>query len=125
VLVSNDSTLYTMFIPFLKKPDFQNFSFVFGQNLFKNLLHEGFNQNQIEAVLDEHDKISYAKTNNRSVLGSMNDQKFQLEYHIYRYGGLQYTPVYELNTKLNKNILSAIELGYPIDMLKEKLKNLE
>jgi len=123
VLVTNDSTLYTMFIPFLKKPDFQNFSFVFGQNLFKNLLHEGFNQNQIEAVLDEHETIKYSVTNNRSVLGSMNDQKFQLEYHIHDYGGLQSTPVYEINSKLNRNILRAIELGHPIDMLIDTLKN--
>ncbi len=40
VLVTNDITLFTMFIPALKKLDFQSFHFLFGQQLFKNLLNE-------------------------------------------------------------------------------------
>ncbi len=36
-----------MFIPALEKPDFQSFNFIFGQQLFKNLLHEEIPQNQI------------------------------------------------------------------------------
>jgi len=124
VLITNDSTLYTLFIPSLRKPDFQHFNLVFGQHLFKNLLHEGFSQKQIETVLDEHEEIHYAKTNNRSVLGSMNDQKVQLEWRIYLNGGLEETSTYDLNRELNRNILSAIGRNYPIEMLKEKLKYL-
>lgn len=124
VLITNDSTLYTLFIPCLRKPDFQNFHLVFGQHLFKNLLHEGFSQLQIETVLNEHQQILYDKTNNRSVLGSMNDQKVQLEWRIYLNGGLEETSLYELNKELNRNILSAIKKNYPIEMLQDKLKNI-
>lgn len=122
VLVTNDSTLYTLFIPYLKKADFQTFHLVFGQHLFKNLMREGFTQKQIEAVLDEHQEIKYAKTNNRSVLGSMNDQRFQLEYRVQMNGGLGTTDIYALNHDLNRNVLSAIDYKKPIEMLRIKLE---
>ena len=82
VLVTNDLTLYTMFIPYLKKEDFKVFRVIFGQNLFKNLLYEKLSQKDIETILEEYQDIQYANTDNRSVLGSMNDQKYQLEYII-------------------------------------------
>ena len=111
-----------MFIPALKKPDFQTFHFIFGQHLFKNLLHEEIPQSQIEIVLSECKEIQYKKTNNRSVLGSMNDQKYQLEYIIQAEGGLARTNIYELNHKLNRSILSAIDYKYPIEMFAKQLK---
>jgi hypothetical protein len=124
VLVTNDSTLFTMFIPTLKKPDFQSFHLIFGQQLFKNLLHEKTPQHQIEAVLSECEDIQYERTNNRSVLGSMNDQRYQLEYFIHAEGGLAMTDIYALNHYVNKNILSAIGYKNPIEMLREKLNKI-
>lgn len=124
VLVTNDTTLFTLFIPALRKPEFQTFQIVFGQYVFKYLLHERIPQRQIETVLAECEKIKFDKTNNRSVLGSMNDQKFQLEYMIQAGGGLAKTDIYELNHNLNRNVLSAIDYKYPIEMFEEKLRKL-
>ncbi len=122
ILVTNDLTLYTMFIPYLRKPDFKAFHIVFGQNLFKNLLHENLPQNAIETALEEYREIEYTKTDNRSVLGSMNDQKFQLEHIIYSNGGLDNTDIYDLNSELNRNILSAIDYRHPVEIMKKKLQ---
>ena len=121
VLITNDITLFTLFIPALKKPDFQKFDLIFGQHLFENLMHEGIAQNQIEILLSECNKIQYDKTNNRSVLGSMNDQRFLVEYFIQSEGGLAKTNIFELNRRLNRNIFSAIDLKYPIKMLIRQL----
>lgn len=121
VLVTNDLTLYAMFIPYLTKPDFKAFHIVFGQNLFKNLLYEKLLQSEIEIALEEYQEIQYAKTDNRSVLGTMNEQKFQIEYMIHAEGGLNDTDIYALNSKLNRIIYSPINYRYPIEMLKEKL----
>ena len=119
VLVTNDKTLYTIFIPGLKKSDFNDFGEVFRHHIFKNLLHERFAQAQIEAVLDEHRTILFARTNNRSVLGSMNDQKFHLEFFIASRGGLAQASHYEHNRKLNRIPFSAIGGTCPIDRIKE------
>ena len=120
-LVTNDKTLYTIFIPGLKKADFNDFGEVFRQHLFKNLLYEGLAQAKIEAVLDELVTILFARTNNRSVLGSMNDQKFQLEFFIASHGGLDKLPLYELNKKLNRIPFSAIGGSCPIVRMNELL----
>ncbi len=57
VLVTNDIKLFTMFIPALKKPEFQSFNFIFGQQLFKNLFDEKIPQKQIETILSECEDI--------------------------------------------------------------------
>jgi hypothetical protein len=110
-----------LFIPALKKPDFQKFDIVFGQHLFENLMNEGIPQNQIEILLSECNKIQYDKTNNRSVLGSMNDQRFMVECFIQSEGGLARTNIFELNRRLNRSILSAIKGSHPIEMLIKQL----
>ncbi len=69
VMISNDLTLFTIFIPFLRKPDFESFHLVVGQHFFKNLIHENIPQPQIEAVLSEFQNVGYQKTCNRRVLG--------------------------------------------------------
>ncbi len=124
VLVTNDITLFTMFIPAHKKPDFQSFHFIFGQQLFKNLLHEKIPQKQIETILSECEDIQYKRTNNRSVLGSMNELKFQLEYHIQTEGGLARTDIFELNYQLNRTLMSPIKYKYPIEMFLVKMQEI-
>jgi len=124
ILFTNDATLYSFLIPGLKKPQFENFREVFGQNLFKNLLWENFPQNQIEIVLDEHREIIIAKTNNRSVLGSMNDLAFQLKYQIAAMGGLDNVDLAELNHGLNRIPMSAIKEVYSIYELTKLLNKL-
>ena len=124
ILFTNDATLYSFFVPGLRKPHFENIRKVFGQNLFNNLLSENFPQNQIEVVLDEHREILIAKTNNRSVLGSMNDLAFQLTYRIGAMGGLFNIDLVELNHELNRIPLSAIKEIYSIDELRKLLNKL-
>jgi hypothetical protein len=124
VLVTNDITLFTMFIPTLKKPDFQAFHFIFGQQLFKNLIYEKILQKQIETILSECEDIQYRRTNNRSVLGSMNELKFQLEYHIEAQGGLAKTDIFELNHQLNRIIMSPIKYKHPFEMFMEKMQEI-
>ena len=46
VLFTHDTTLYSFFVPGLKKPDFENIREVFGQNLFKSLMAENLPQKQ-------------------------------------------------------------------------------
>lgn len=124
ILFTNDATLYSFLVPGFKKPQFENFREVFGQNLFKNLLWENLSQNHIEIVLDEHREIIIAKTNNRSVLGSMNDLAFQLKYQIDAMGGLVNVDLAVLNHELNRIPMSAIKEIYSIDELRKLLNKL-
>ncbi|MDR3490802.1 MAG: hypothetical protein P4M12_02020, partial [Gammaproteobacteria bacterium] len=97
---------------------------VIGQHVFKNLLQENIPQPQIEAVLSECENISYQKTSSRRVLGSMNELIKHLEYFISSEGGLEKTDFYELNRELNRIILAATNHKRPIELLKERLKEI-
>jgi len=59
VLITNDTTLFAVFIPALLKKDFESFDFLIGEHLFKNLLYENIPQTQIEDVLSECRNIKY------------------------------------------------------------------
>ena len=120
VLFTNDQTLYSFFVPGLKKSEFVHFDEVFRQNLFKCLLNERFSQAQIEKVLDEYREVKFAKTKNRSVLGSMNDLAFQIKYRVENSGGLNYLEPIALNQALNRIPFKAIDYQYSIDALRAK-----
>lgn len=82
---------------------------------------ENILQNQIETVLDQHREIAISKTNNRSVLGSMNDLAYQLKYSISSVGGLPYVDLAALNRELNRIPMGAIEEIYSIYELRKLL----
>ena len=125
ILFTHDKTLYSLFIPGLLKTHFQNIIEVFSQNLFKSLLSENLTQNLIELVLDDISKIKITKTNNRSVLGSMNDLIFHIKFVIAQNGGLMNTDIFELNHNLNRIPMGAIAMDYSIDALKNLLENIK
>jgi hypothetical protein len=124
VLFTNNATLYSFLVPGMKKAQFKSFEEVFNQQLFKSLVAEGLPQNQIEKVLDDCREIAIAKTNNRSVLGSMNDLAFQLKVRIEAAGGLGNIDLTELNHDINRIPMSAIEEFYSIDELRKLLTTL-
>lgn len=121
VLFTHDRTLYSFLVSGLTKPDFTNFNEVFRESVFKNLLNEQLPQNQIERFLDNNRKIEIAKTNNRSVLGSMTDLAFQLTYRVQDMGGLVNANIPELNHFLNRIPMSKIKEVYSIYELKSFL----
>ena len=118
VLFTHDRTLFSLFVPGLTKPDFVRIEDIFGQRLFKSLLSEGFSQAQIELFLDDLRDIQFAKTNNRSILGSMTDLAFQINFSIDHYGGLARADITELNHELNRIPMSAIEQIHAIEELR-------
>ncbi|NQT72369.1 MAG: hypothetical protein HQ553_06300 [Chloroflexi bacterium] len=121
VLFTNDKTLFSFLVTGMKKPQFVNFYEVFRLNLFKNLMNEDLPQRQIEHVFNEHREIRIAKTNNRSVLGSMNDLAYQLECRIYDRGGLVTVDMAETNRELNRIPMGALGYKFSIAKLHEAL----
>ena len=85
---------------------------------------ENLPQKHIEIFLDDIREIEISKTNNRSVLGSMNDLTFQLKYQIADEGGLLNTDITKLNHDLNRIPMSAIEEIYSIYELRKLLTKL-
>ncbi|MFC1965576.1 DUF6933 domain-containing protein [Chloroflexota bacterium] len=121
VLFTNNPTLYSFFLPSIKKSILKNFEEVFRLSLFKSLIAEGFAEPQVEYVLRQHQHIVIAKTNSRSILGSMNDLAFQIKSMISATGGLANADLSEINRHLNRIPMSAIKYKVSIDELKRLL----
>ena len=121
VLFTNSRTLYSIFIPGLKRPDFARLDEIFRQSLFRRLRIEGFSQFQIEKALDEYQRLHFSKTNNRSVLGSMTDIAFQIEAYITSSGGMKFIDLDAINDELNRIPMGALDYKYSIEVLKDKL----
>ena len=121
VLFTHDMTLFSLFVAGLKRPDFEHIDHIFGQTLFKTMLLFDFEQTEVEKMLDWSQHNSYAKTSNRSVLGSMNDMVFQIEHRIAMEGGLAHADLDDLRMQINEIPFKAINYEYPRNRLKKLL----
>jgi hypothetical protein len=121
VLFTHDATLYSVFVPGLKKPDFEQLDAVFGQRLFKALLWDEFPQAQIEWMLEACRVIRFTRSSNRSVLGSMNDIRFHVGLHVEHDGGLASVDLAQLHHELNRIPFAAVGYQYPVEQLREYL----
>ena len=121
VLFTNDQTLYSFFVRFVKRPPPPEFVEIFRLGLFKSLMGEGFADPLVEYALRDHRNVVIAKTASRSVLGSMNDLAFQLKCLIETMGGLTRADLSEVNRKLNRIPMSAIKYHVSVDELRRRL----
>jgi hypothetical protein len=123
VLFTNTKTLFSFLVVGLKKPDFKRLDEIFRQELFKLMVQEEIPQELFEKVLAENETIAYSKTNNRSVLGTMNDMAFMIVNFIEHDGGINMLDRGYLNHQLNKIPQSNIEHTYAIEQLRFVLEN--
>jgi len=82
VLLTNDETRFTLFIPGLVKKDFANFGQVFIHHFERTLGYMNANPAQIAQAKLLLGGFFYHKTHNRSVLGTLNDMKSALEFML-------------------------------------------
>lgn len=72
VLLTNDKTLFSFYLFGFERNDFKNYNEIIKQDIFKTLLNLGFEQKKFEIILESMENIKFSKTNNKSVLASMN-----------------------------------------------------
>lgn len=121
VLFTNDQTLYSLLVHWAKTPRSADFLERFRLGLFKSLVSEGLAEARLEYFLNEYARATITKTNNRSVLGSMNDLTFQIKSMIHVRDGLADTDLSEISRQLNRIPMGAIKYKVSIDELKRRL----
>lgn len=105
VLFTNDETLYSLFVPMLKKPQLLNLSAVFMENLVQTLKYEGLDQHIAQIVDEYENNLSFTKSSSRSILGYMNDFVNSLYFAIERQGGVENLGIMETNRWINKSMV--------------------
>lgn len=124
ILFTNAKTLYTFLVPGVTKKESSDFGSFFTNNLRINLLAIDLPNLVIEKLVEEFQELRILPTNNRSILGSMNDYGFHCEFHIHRQGGLKSTDIIELNKKISKMPMSALKYSNGIKEIRNVVEKM-
>jgi hypothetical protein len=121
LLFVNVPTLYSILSSGYHKKELAEIGQLFQTNLRFHLLLEGFEPAKIDRILAEYQKLRLAKTDSRSVLGSMNDLAGLYELQIRHQGGLSQAHLVEIIQVINRTPQLTRDGKYSIDLLKECL----
>ncbi|MCV6587586.1 MAG: hypothetical protein OIF57_00965 [Marinobacterium sp.] len=87
LLLVHDVTRFALFIPCLSKADLANLDWHFADTLMNTLLKTGCNEQQLNHAAELLQRLLIDNDCNRSVQGTMNQMKGDLE-HLIAYDGL-------------------------------------
>lgn len=118
VLFANDKTLFNFIAADVSREQIRELGFLFRGLLQCVLSDEDFDAAAKGRIMSEYVELGYAKTINRSVLGSMNDLAFHYRYHIQDAGGAHGPAVPGIIRRLNRMPMGAIEYAFPIEALR-------
>jgi len=121
VLFIHDRSLYSLILVGLKRPDFDNLQFLFGEMLFKTMRVDGFSQKSIERMLTEYEQVQFAPTSSRSVLGSMNDRIAEVRFQLERYDSLESADIGRIRQSVNDAPMGALKFALPVEELAQVL----
>jgi len=123
ILFANDKTLFNFIVPDVARADIKKLDVLFRQYLRCVLIEEDIDTTNIERIMNEYDEIAYAKTDSKSVLGSINDLAFNYKYHIQAEGGVLGCSVPGVIRRMNRMPMGAIKYCQAIEALKAMYKN--
>jgi hypothetical protein len=123
VLFVNDKTLFNFIVPDVSRAQIRDLSRLFKECLACVIADEDISDVAKEKIIAEYYLIGYANTNNKSVLGSMNDLAFHYKYHIHTEGGVDSSAVPGIIKKLNRMPMGALEYVFAKEALKALYAN--
>ena len=88
VLFVNDKTFFNLIIPDIPRAQIRELSSLFKMTLECVLATEGIPEMAKTKIMSEYELIQYSNTNNKSVLGSINDLAFHYKSFIQSEGGV-------------------------------------
>lgn len=123
VIFTHAETLFTFIVPDLNREKIKNIADVFKNGLESTLKIEGFSIEDIPRNISTFKPVQFAKTKNRSVIGSINDLIYQYRGYIeYNYAEGMWDMT-QVAKELNRMPLSYID-GFAIDRFKENIMTL-
>ena len=120
ILFVNDKVRINFIVPDVSRAEIRNLGHMLELTFHCILADEGYSQEQINKILTEYSEIGIGKSNNRSVLGSMNDLAFHYEHSILESGGPHSAAIPSIISRLNRMPMHASKKCiFPIDELQK------
>ena len=118
VLFVNDKTLFNFIVPSITSAQLRDLGACFSLWLSCVLSDEEFDEQTKEKILSEYREPRFAPSNNRHVLGSMNDLASHYKYFVVERGGIHGPEVPGIIRKLNRIPFIAVKSRFPIELLR-------
>ncbi|MFK4300217.1 MULTISPECIES: DUF6933 domain-containing protein [unclassified Paenibacillus] len=117
IVFMHDASRLSVTLFGIKKAQYKNLPTLFVQALKELMLSEGFDEQIVEAYTQEGEQMLPATTNNRSVVGTLNEIIFVMKELDMEHG-----IDLEKNQWNNRIVFKSIQYQYPIDAFKEALE---
>jgi hypothetical protein len=121
LLFTNEPTLYSFAVLGIRKRELARLIQIFLEHLRKNLAHEEIPVHIIDRLAAECRDLAITRTDNQSVLGSMNDLAEMLEHYVFDAGGAGGCDILEINKQLNQSPHKPLAWKYSAEILRERL----
>ena len=118
VLFVNDRTFINFVIDFRSADTTSSFISSFMLGLSCLLSELGTPRDTRERMLSDYDDISFGNTNNRSVLGTMNQLAFEYSFLITDVGGIHSAQVPAIMLQENRTPVKLLKWKYPVEALR-------
>lgn len=127
ILLVHNTTRFPLFIPCLTKPDFANLDWWFVDTFMNTLLKCGANDAQLQAVHQHLAQLQFDTNCNRSVQGTMNQMKGDIDNMLY-YDGQKITELSAARTSAwladrPCNVKGQKDCVWPLKAMKELLNS--
>ena len=119
LLFAHAPTLYSLLVPYTK-PQLKDVGHLFRTALRDNLVHEGFAAAALDKLLADYQQVILGKTDNRSVLGSMNDLAYMYEVMLEHRDTVTVVDVALLSLEINRTPQLKRGGKYSIDLWREE-----
>lgn len=120
-MFTNDETLYSFVVPGLRRAHLSDLLGLFSDHLLESVEADGLEVYLRARLERELAPLFISKTNNRSVVGSMNDLRFMAELDVEATGGLDVFDGARVSQCMNRTPMSALGYARPLDIFKTKL----
>ncbi|MCZ6803210.1 MAG: hypothetical protein O7D86_04560 [Proteobacteria bacterium] len=121
IIFMNERTLLSFIILGIRKDNIKNFPIVFFNGIERVLTMEDIDPHVIEKVLSEYTQIVLTKTDNKRLLGSMNDLVSLYTHFILYDGGLKQADLFEVIARINRTLQRNLDWQYSIEAVKDIL----
>ena len=120
-LFVNEKTLLSFILYGIKKSNIQHIHEAFLKALNQLLLIEGVDYTIINKLNNEYFDLEYTKTNNKYILGTMNNLTVIYKYLVSTDGGFKCCDLTRIIHQINTMPQRNIKWKHPIDLAKELL----
>ncbi|MGD8572087.1 MAG: hypothetical protein PVH98_06460 [Gammaproteobacteria bacterium] len=102
IIFMNERTLASFIVFGIRKDNIKNFPLAFIHGVEQLLTTEGIEKPLIDKVLDQYRQITLTKTDNKSLIGNMNDLVNHYTYLVLDDGGLDHVDLADVIARINR-----------------------